>query len=129
MAISDPAPRRARAALLHHGGRIRFTGAQPYRALQQFARSFDVAVLPYRFGEPTRSGSATRSYGHLAACRPMLSTPHVAELQTKQPLVSLASDANAFVSKLDELQTSQFHDGHERARWLASRHENWEQRA
>jgi glycosyltransferase involved in cell wall biosynthesis len=129
MAISNPAQRRARAALLKHGGRIRFTGSQPYGALQQFARSFDVAILPYRFGEPTRSGSATRFYEHLAACRPMLSTPHVAELQTKQPLVSLASDANAFVSKLNELQAAQFHDGHERARWLASRHETWEQRA
>ena len=46
---------------------------------------FDVAILPYRFGEPNYSGSATRFYEHLAACRPMLATPNVAELQTKQP--------------------------------------------
>jgi hypothetical protein len=88
----------------------------------------DVAILPYRLGEPTRSGSATRFYEHVAACRPMLATPDVAELQTKQTLVSLASDANAFISKLNELQAAQFHDGHERARWLACRHETWEQR-
>jgi len=59
----------------------------------------------------------------------MLATPNVAELQTKQPLVSLASDANAFVVKLHELEATQFRDGHERARWLASRQETWEQRA
>jgi glycosyltransferase involved in cell wall biosynthesis len=129
MTISDPAQRRARAALLKHGGRVRFTGSQPYGALQQFARSFDVAILPYRFGEPTYSGSATRFYEHLAACRPMLATPNVAELQTKQPLVSFAGDANDFVSKLHELQAAEFRDGHERARWIASRQETWEQRA
>ncbi len=129
MAISDPIQRRARAALLKHGGRVRFTGAQPYGALQQFARSFDVAILPYRFSEPTFSGSATRFYEHLAACRPMLATPNVAELQTKQPLVSLLGDANAFVSKLHELEAAQFRDGYERARWLASHHETWQQRA
>jgi hypothetical protein len=119
MTISDSAQRRARAALLKHGGRVRFTGSQPYGALQQFACSFAVAILPYRFGEPTYSGSATRFYEHLAP----------AELRTKQPLVSLASDADAFVSKLHELEANQFHDGHERARWITSRHETWEQRA
>jgi glycosyltransferase involved in cell wall biosynthesis len=129
MAISDPAQRRARAALLKHGGRVRFTGSQPYGSLQQFARSFDVAILPYRFSEPTYSGSATRFYEHLAACRPMLATPNVAELQTKQPLVSLASDADAFVSKLHELKTAHFRDGQEHARWIASRQETWEHRA
>jgi glycosyltransferase involved in cell wall biosynthesis len=129
MAISHPAQRRARAALRKHGGRVRFTGSQPYGSLQEFARSFDVAILPYRFGEPTYSGSATRFYEHLAACRPMLATPNVAELQTKQPLVSLASDASAFVSKLHELEAAQFRDGQEHARWIASRQETWEQRA
>lgn len=129
MTISGPAQRRARAALLGHGGRVRFTGSQPYGSLQQFARSLDVAILPYRFGEPTYSGSATRFYEHLAACRPMLATPNVRELQAKQPLVSLANDAGAFVSKLRELEAAQFRDGQERARWIASRHETWEQRA
>jgi hypothetical protein len=33
------------------------------------------------------------------------------------------------VAKLRELQAAQFRDGHECARWIASRQETWEQRA
>jgi glycosyltransferase involved in cell wall biosynthesis len=129
MKIHDHRQRRARAALLAHGGRVRFTGAQSYGDLQQFARCFDAAVLPYRKQEPTYSGSATRFYEHLAACRPMVATPNVAELQTKDPLVSLVSDAAGLAAKLREWQTVRFHDGLECTRWKASRCETWEQRA
>jgi hypothetical protein len=53
----------------------------------------------------------------------------VAELQTKEPLVSLVNGDDALVAKLCELQAAQFSDGHECARWIASRQETWEQRA
>jgi hypothetical protein len=42
----SPIPPRARAALVKQGGRVRFTGCQPYGSLQHLARSFDVAILP-----------------------------------------------------------------------------------
>ena len=89
MSISDGLQRQARTRLLGLGGRIRFVGAKPYGVLKEYARSLDVAVLPYLRREPTFSGSPTRFYEHLAACRPMIATRGVAQLISNQPLVKL----------------------------------------
>ncbi len=71
MPLCDAQQKAARAAVMAMGNRVRFLGARPYGDLQSYARSFDVALLPYRLSEPTFSGSSTRFYEHLAACRPI----------------------------------------------------------
>ena len=106
-----------------------FTGAKPYGELQSFARSFDVAVLPYRKAEPTYSGSFTRFYEHLAASRPMIGTRGFAELLEKEPLITLVDSAPQLIAALLRLQENGFHDGHEHGRWLASQTATWEERA
>ena len=110
-------------------GRIRFTGEKPYGQLADYARAFDVAVLPYRKAEPTYSGSSTRFYEHLAACRPMVATTGFAELLEKQPLVHLASNADEMIAYMRELSRVGFGDGHEALRWKTSLGETWEARA
>ena len=119
----------ARARLMQMGGRVRFTGAKPYGALCCYARAFDVAVMPYRKSEPTYSGSSTRFYEHLAACRPILATRGFAELLEKEPLLRLAADAEEMTAHLEELQRAGFQDGYERLRWRTSLGETWEARA
>jgi glycosyltransferase involved in cell wall biosynthesis len=109
--------------------RIRFVGARPYRTLREYARSFDVAILPYKKIEPTFSGSSTRFYAHLAACRPMLATTGFQELLHKQPLLKLARNADEMVVELERLRSLGFSDGLEKLRWEASRTETWEFRA
>ncbi len=126
MPVPDPAQREARAWVMAHA---RFTGAKPYGELQEYARCFDVAVLPYRKVEPTYSGSSTRFYEHLAACRPMLATRGFAELLEKEPLVELVDTASALCQALGRLQAIDFDDGLQGARWDASRTGTWEQRA
>lgn len=106
-----------------------FVGAKSYRELQQYARAFDVAVLPYKKKEPTYSGSSTRFYEHLAACRPMISTRGVAELLEKAPLVTLIDTAVELQDAMQSLQQNQFRDGLETRRWLASKEATWEERA
>ncbi len=106
-----------------------FTGAKPYGELQGYARSFDVAVLPYRRKEPTFSGSSTRFYEHLAACRPMVATRGFAELMDKPPLLRLVDTAEEMVAEIEALAGMGFADGQERARWEASRVGTWEERA
>ena len=106
-----------------------FTGAKPYGELQRYARSFDVAVLPYRRKEPTYSGSSTRFYEHLAACRPMVATRGFAELLEKPPLVCLADTPEEMAQALQELGMRGFADGYERMRWEASHKGTWEERA
>lgn len=129
MEVPDTAHRLARDELQQRGGLVRFVGYKPYGELARYAQAFDIALLPYRKLEPTYSGSSTRFYEHLAACRPMFSTDGFAELLNKQPLVHLVKDATDFIAQVEQLAKQGFSDGHENARWQISQHETWEARA
>jgi glycosyltransferase involved in cell wall biosynthesis len=129
MHIEEQSEQERRSELLQRSGRVRFLGPKPYKALQQYARTFDAAVLPYRRKEPTYSGSSTRFYEHLAACRPMIATRGFEELLRKEPLVTLVDTADELVAKLEDLTRLQFDDGLTHARWTASRHGTWHNRA
>ena len=137
-AIADPEQNAAREWALAQAQpgansklqpRATFTGAKPYGDLQAYARSFDVAVLPYRRKEPTFSGSSTRFYEHLAACRPMVATRGFAELMEKPPLLRLADTPDEVAAELHALAAQNFTDGEEIARWHASQAGTWEERA
>jgi hypothetical protein len=129
MAVADAEQRQARQQLQQRGGRVRFVGYQPYARLAEFARGLDAALLPYLRREPTYSGSSTRFYEHLAACRPMFATHGFAELLHKEPLVHLVGSASEFVDRIKQLRQSRWSDGVETARWQASHNETWEARA
>ncbi len=129
MPVPDRAQNRARTELLHYGGRVRFIGNRPYGELQSYARAFDIAVLPYRKQEPTYSGSSTRFYEHLAACRPMLATRSFAELLQKEPLLYLSDVPEEAAMYLARMKSRHFSDGQETARWEASRTGTWTERA
>jgi glycosyltransferase involved in cell wall biosynthesis len=129
MGIADPEQAKARGELLTRGGRVRFVGSKPYGELQRYARSFDVALMPYRKHEPTYSGSATRFYEHLAACRPILSSRGFHELLTKEPLLKLVNSGTEIAAALDELKRTDFRDGVEELRWRASQDGTWLVRA
>jgi len=129
MAIRDARQDEARRFIMHKGGSVRFAGEKSYGDLKDYARSFDVAILPYQKREPTYSGSSTRFYEHLAAGRPMIATRGFAELLHKEPLLRLIDNANEVSTALEELRASNFSDGHEELRWRASQNETWENRA
>ncbi len=128
MPMAVAAQREARDRVLHHP-RAHFVGPQPYGDLAAFARAFDVAVLPYKRCEPTYSGSSTRFYEHLAACRPMLATAGLEELTRKPPLLRLIGTADEGVSALNELAKQEFDDGYIGVRWRASQQNTWRTRA
>jgi glycosyltransferase involved in cell wall biosynthesis len=86
-------------------------------------------VLPYRKIEPTYSGSSTRFYEHLAACRPILATRGFEELLHKEPLLRLADSDDQMTAALEELREMNFRDGYEELRRRASQNETWESRA
>jgi glycosyltransferase involved in cell wall biosynthesis len=120
---------RARAFLMQRGGRTRFVGPKPYGQLKDYARAFDVGILPYRKIEPTFSGSSTRFYEHLAACKPILATRGFEELLHQEPLLRLVSTAAEMTTALDELRQTEFRDGHEDQRSKVSQNQTWEHRA
>jgi glycosyltransferase involved in cell wall biosynthesis len=129
MDIPQPEHRRARADLTRRSDRIRFIGSRPYGVLHDYARAVDVAVLPYRKVEPTYSGSSTRFYEHLAACRPMIGTRGFEELLHKEPLIKLVDDALELAHHLQHLRANSMRDQLEELRWRASQNETWECRA
>lgn len=127
--ISDSRQSEARHRLQYWEGPVRFVGVKPYSQLRDYARMVDVAVLPYFKSEPTYSGSATRFYEHLAACKPILATRGFAELLRKEPLLRLVDSADEMTRALEELRATNFCDGRETLRWAASQTETWEDRA
>ena len=127
--VANPAELAAREALRAMGGRVRFVGRKPFGELAVYARSLDVAVLPYRLREPTFSGSSTRFYEHLAATRPILSTRGFEELLHKPPLLELFDTAEEGLNVLRRLAANRFDDGHMEARWRASQDGTWDRRA
>jgi glycosyltransferase involved in cell wall biosynthesis len=129
MEVPETAQREAREKLMKWGGRVRFTGGKTYGQLQEYARAIDVAVLPYRRKEPTFSGSSTRFYEHLSACRPMIATRGFEELLHKEPLLRLVDTAEQLAAELDDLAHLNFSDGLEQARWQASQQGTWQVRA
>jgi glycosyltransferase involved in cell wall biosynthesis len=129
MSVLNARQAEARTSLMARAGKIRFTGPKPYGALRDYARSLDVAILPYHKSEPTYSGSSTRFYEHLATCRPILATRGFEELLHKEPLLKLTSSPDEMVTALEKLNAAGFRDGFEEARWKASRNETWDARA
>lgn len=127
--IAEPGQNRARRLLMQRGGRVRFVGPKPYGCLKDYARAFDVGVLPYRKIEPTFSGSSTRFYEHLAACKPIIATRGFEELLHQEPLLRLVGTAAELTTALDQLRHTEFRDGQEERRWKASQNQTWEQRA
>lgn len=127
--VDGASEQAAREALLQMGGRVRFVGKKPYGELAAYARSFDVAVLPYKKREPTFSGSSTRFYEHLAATRPILATRGFEELLHKEPLLRLFDTAEEGTAAMRALAACGFDDGQIGARWQASRDGTWDRRA
>jgi Glycosyl transferases group 1 len=127
--IADPQQNEARQRLSAMGGRVRFAGAKAYGALKYYARSFDVAIMPYRKQEPTYSGSSTRFYEHLAACRPMIATDGFEELLHKTPALEIAHSGNEMAQILETLRADAFEDGNAELRWRMSHENTWQVRA
>jgi glycosyltransferase involved in cell wall biosynthesis len=127
--VNDRRQADARQRLLNTGGRVRFTGPKDYGDLKDYARAFDVAILPYRKREPTYSGSSTRFYEHLAACRPMVATRGFEELIQKPPALQLANTSEEFVEALESLRSVAFEDGLSELRWKMSQQNTWKVRA
>ncbi len=126
MEVPGRAQSEARARVMK---RAHFTGGKPYGELQAYAQAFDVAVLPYLKGEPQYSGSSTRFFQHLAACRPMISTRGFAMLLEKPPLLTLVDTASELADAIRVLERSGFQDGYETERWVQSRRDTWTERS
>ena len=79
---------------------VRLVGAQPYDTLPNWAKSFDVAIIPYRQNQQVQNANPLKLREYLATGKPVVSTfnPEVARFGE---LVRLAVDAESFILAVD----------------------------
>ena len=102
---------------------VHLVGARPYAALPAVLRGADVAVVPYRITELTRSIFPMKVYEYLAAGVPVVTTllPALAGV----PDVVRAEGATAFVAAVERALTD---DAPRRARSDRARTHSWDAR-
>ncbi len=88
---------------LPHAANIHYLGPRPYAELPEIFAAWDVGMLPFALNDATRYISPTKTPEYLAAGLPVVSTPirDVERTWGAAGLVSIASDADAFVAAIE----------------------------
>ena len=81
-------------------GNVRMVGAQPYESLPNWARAFDVAVIPYRRNRQVMNANPLKLREYLATGKPVVSvsTP---EVDRFAEFVAIARTDDEFVTLVD----------------------------
>ena len=76
-------------------------GAQPYETLPEWARAFDVAVIPYRMNRQVRHANPLKLREYLATGKPVVSVP-TPEVERFAPHVRLARTPDEFLRAVEQ---------------------------
>jgi glycosyltransferase involved in cell wall biosynthesis len=103
-----------------------FVGPQPYETLPNWAKAFDVAVIPYRLNRQVLNANPLKLREYLATGKPVVSVP-TPEVERFASHVRLAATPEAFLS---EIEAALREDSPERsaARRESVRHMSWDAR-
>jgi glycosyltransferase involved in cell wall biosynthesis len=89
------------AGRLHTLRNVVFTGPQPYRSLPQWAKAFDVAIIPYRLTRQVVNSAPLKLREYLATGKPVVAVP-TPEIERFADLVRLAQGPEAFIHAIEE---------------------------
>ncbi len=105
---------------------VHLVGPQPYETLPEWAKAFDVAIMPYGHNQMVANNNPLKLREYLATGKPVVSTP-TPEVQRFSGLVEVASDPEAFVQAVERALQD---DSPERiqARMHAVRDMSWDHR-
>lgn len=106
---------------------VRVVGPQPYQTLPDWARSFDVAIIPFRRSQLVMSVNPLKLREYLATGKPIVST-WMPEVEAFSEYIGIANDPERFVEQI-ERALSQRSPDLERARMRAVADISWEARA
>lgn len=81
-------------------GNVVMVGAQPYESLPGWAKSFDVAIIPYRDTEQTRHANPLKLREYLATGRPVVATPNP-EIERFREWVRIARTGPEFLQQIE----------------------------
>lgn len=80
---------------------VHLAGAQPYASLPQWAKAFDVAIIPYRMNRQVANANPLKLREYLATGKPVVSARNE-EIEKFSAFVSIADDAAQFLAALDQ---------------------------
>ncbi len=81
-------------------GNVLMVGAQAYESLPGWAKSFDVAIIPYRDVQQTRHANPLKLREYLATGRPIVSTPNP-EVERFREWVRIANSGPEFLVQIE----------------------------
>jgi glycosyltransferase involved in cell wall biosynthesis len=81
-------------------GNVRFAGAQPYATLPQWAKAFDVAIIPYRLNRQVANANPLKLREYLATGKPVVSVRN-AEIEKFAQWVRIADGRADFLAALE----------------------------
>jgi glycosyltransferase involved in cell wall biosynthesis len=81
-------------------GNVVMVGPQPYESLPGWARSFDVAVIPYRDTQQVRNANPLKLREYLATGRPVVATPNP-EIERFREWIRIARTGPEFLAQIE----------------------------
>jgi glycosyltransferase involved in cell wall biosynthesis len=82
---------------------LHWLGRRPYDTLPNYAKAFDVCLMPFAMNEATEYINPTKALEYLAAGRPVVSTPVPDVVSLFSKVVSVAPSARDFIDQCHEL--------------------------
>jgi glycosyltransferase involved in cell wall biosynthesis len=82
---------------------VHLLGKRPFTELPSYGRLFDVAIIPFRINELTRSVSPIKLKEYLAMGKPVVSTPlpAVVEAAEQTRLFEVAAEPESFLAAIE----------------------------
>ncbi|MDQ4132905.1 MAG: glycosyltransferase, partial [Actinomycetota bacterium] len=79
---------------------VRFLGPRPYKETKRLVRAFDVGIIPHVDDAMTRAMNPLKAFVYCALGVPVVSTD-VSNLGDLRPLISVATDHDDFIARVD----------------------------
>lgn len=80
---------------------VRFAGPQPYRSLPNWAKAFDVAIIPYRLTRQVVNAAPLKLREYLATGKPVVAVP-APEIERFAGLVRIARGPDQFIREIED---------------------------
>ncbi len=106
---------------------VRLAGTQPYSTLPNWAKAFDVAIIPYRLNRQVANANPLKLREYLASGKPIVSVRNP-EIETFSQWVRIADGHDAFLDQLDAVLRDGDPPDAAAARMAAVADQGWDRR-
>jgi len=115
------------AAGLNALANVHFPGPQPYETLPNWARAFDVAIIPYRMNQQVFNANPLKLREYLATGKPIVAVP-TPEIDRFAHCVRIAAEPERFLAEIEQALAHDHDPEKQRARLEAVRPMTWDAR-